>query len=414
MHVLFVHQAFPAQFGQLAVELARTRGWRCSVLVESMSHCPPPSPEMLERVEIHRWSSPRNDSTPLPWPHHFGAYLEQCQAVLQSLRSRPDLRPDLVVAHGGRGAPSAFIGEALDCPVIVYCEYYFAQAHADLTFRLDLPPGDPEVESLFPRCINAPTLLALTSAKTGYAPTHWQKQSFPERFQSRIEVAFDGVDTSLYRPRRVTRPYTIAGRTINGDTRLVSFAARGLESVRGYDLFLKLAARLVQERSDLLFVVAGADDVHYGWDSLRIPGRSFADWAREQSRIEETGLPIVHLGHVDPAVLADVLSLSDLHVYLSVPFVTSWSLFDAMACGAAVLAADITPVRELIEPGIHGIVTPLFDLEAQVAASLKILDDPAGHAALGTAARERITSSYSLDVCVPRLASFFERTAAGV
>ena len=92
-------------------------------------------------------------------------------------RAKPSLRPDLVVAHGGRGAPTLFLREVLDCPIIIYCEYYFANSHRDISYRIDLPPAEPA--PFFPRCINAPTLATLVDCDAGYSATHWQKQSFP-------------------------------------------------------------------------------------------------------------------------------------------------------------------------------------------------------------------------------------------
>ena len=116
----------------------------------------------------------------------------------------PHLRPDLVVAHGGRGAPTLFLREVLDCPIIIYCEYYFATSHRDISYRIDLPPAEPA--PFFPRCINAPTLATLVDCDAGYSATHWQKQSFPARFHSKIEVHFDGIDTALYHPGPAPRP----------------------------------------------------------------------------------------------------------------------------------------------------------------------------------------------------------------
>ncbi|GIW86712.1 MAG: glycosyl transferase [Isosphaeraceae bacterium] len=407
MHLLLIHQAFPAQFGELALWLARDRGWRCTVLVESMSTVPPPTEAMLRHVEIRPLAPRVLSDRPLPWPLQYADWLSQCRAVLETLRSQSDLQPDLVVAHGGRGAPTAFIREALIAPIAIYAEYYFAPSHADLSYRLDLPPGDPDVERLFPRCINATTLIALTDADAAYAPTHWQKASFPSRFAAKIDVAFDGIDARLYRPGRASRPYLLAGRTIGPETRLVTFTARGLESIRGYDLFLGLAARIARERSDTLFVVVGADEVHYGWDPVRIRDRSFASWARAR----HPDLPddrLVHLGHISPEQLADLLCLSDLHVYLSVPFATSWSLFDALASGAVVLAGDVPPVREVVEPGQHALLAPLFDPETLADAALSVLNDPKSFAPLAQSARQRILENYSLEICLPRLANLFE------
>ena len=89
-----------------------------------------------------------------------------------------------------------------------------------------------------------------------------------------------------------------------------------------------------------------------------------------------------------PERLADLLCLSDLHVYLTAPFVPSWSLFNALACGCVVLASDVDPVREIIEPGVTGLVAPLFDIDYQAQVALRVLDDPAAHASLRKAGRQ--------------------------
>src|SRR5262249_48551384 len=108
-----------------------------------------------------------------------------------------------------------------------------------------------------------------------------------------------------------------------------------------------------------------------------------------------------------------VLRRSDLHVYLSVPFVLSWSVLNALACGCVVLAGDVPPVREVIEPGRTGLVEPLFDLERLTETALAVLDRPAEFRRLGEAGRRLMEERYSLEVAVPALADFFERSARG-
>ena len=179
MNVLFIHDAFPAQFGRLGLELTRRHGWRCSFLVQSLSSCPTPTREMLETLELHQMplAAEHRSSDGIPWPQIYGQYLDQCRSVFDAVRSKPQLRPDLIVAHGGRGAPTLFLREVVDCPIIIYCEYYFANSHRDISYRIDLPPAEPA--PFFPRCINAPTLATLVDCDAGYSATHWQKQSFP-------------------------------------------------------------------------------------------------------------------------------------------------------------------------------------------------------------------------------------------
>ena len=408
MRVRFIHQAFPAQFGRLGLELKARHGWDVSYLVESLSTCPPPSASMLEGLRIERYQARSKFPEPVPWPRHYEAYLAQSEAVADILLADRGPKPDLIVAHGGRGAPIAFLREVVDCPIVSYCEYYFPASGSDLTWRLDLPVPD-DVARCFPRSINAPVLLGLTVADAGYSPTAWQRSSFPARFQPMIAERFDGVDTELYRPRQVAR--TLAGRSLPLNTKLVTYVARGLESIRGFDIFLEIAARIARERSDVVFAVAGGDRSHYGWDTAAIPGRSFRDWAAARSPIDPDR--IVYLGVVEPEVLSNVLALSDLHIYLTVPFVASWSLFNALSIGCVVLASDVAPVRELIEPGRTGLLEPFYDVDRLTKAALRVLDDPEAHREIGAAARRLIEDRYSLDVCVPELSRFFEAVASG-
>jgi glycosyltransferase involved in cell wall biosynthesis len=407
VNVLFIHDAFPAQFGQLALELTKRHNWRCSFLVQSLSSCPTPSREMLENLEVHKLSlaADHRSSEGIPWPQIYGHFLEQCQMVHDAVRSRPGLRPDLVVAHGGRGAPTLLLRELVDCPIIIYCEYYFANSHRDISYRIDLPPAEPAL--FFPRCINAPTLTTLVDCDAGYSATHWQKQSFPQRFHSKIEVHFDGIETELYHPGPA--PRRVGDRVIPADTRVVTFVSRGLESIRGFDLFMKVADRIAAARSDVVFVVVGGEEIHYGWDKLHTGSPSFKQWVLFQQSYDLSRF--VFTGRIMPEQLADILRISDLHIYLTAPFVLSWSLLDAMASGCVVLGADVPPVCEVIRPGENGLVEPLFDVERLTETALRVLADPAAFAPLGREARRTIEENFSVETCVPPLGAFFEGVA---
>ncbi len=407
MHVLFLHDAFPAQFGRLGLELKRRHGWKCSFLVQSLSSCPTPTTEMLQELDLHQLplTAEHRSKEGIPWPQIFGMYLEQCQSVFNALRGRPGLQPDLVVAHGGRGAPTLFLKDLLDCPIINYCEYYFATSHRDISYRIDLPPAEPA--PFFPRCINAPTLASLVDCDAGYSATHWQKQSFPARFHSKIEVYFDGIDTQLYRPGAALR--RIGEAALPPDTKVVTFVARGLESIRGFDLFMQVADRICRQRADVIFVVVGGEEIHYGWDKLHTGSPSFKQWVLSQGDHDLSRF--LFPGRILPEHLADILRLSDLHIYLSAPFVVSWSLFNAMATGVPVLASDVPPVREVIEGGVNGLLEPLFDIDRLTITALEVLADPAGFFPLGIAARRTIEEQYSIESCIPPIKGFFERVS---
>src|SRR5262249_40425648 len=132
MHVLFIHRAFPAQFGRLALELTARYGWKCTCMFQHLSRCPSPSRPMLDTLELCPLPRPPASGQETPWPQSYGTALDVGRAVFEAVRARPGLRPDLVVGHGGL-VPTLFLREVLPCPMIDYCEYYFAPRRRDLT-----------------------------------------------------------------------------------------------------------------------------------------------------------------------------------------------------------------------------------------------------------------------------------------
>jgi glycosyltransferase involved in cell wall biosynthesis len=163
---------------------------------------------------------------------------------------------------------------------------------------------------------------------------------------------------------------------------------------------------------DVIFVVVGEDNVHYGNDQRFLPkGMSFRDWVLQREAPDLDRFRF--LGRVSREELANVLSLSDLHIYLTVPFVLSWSMLNAMSCGCVVLASDVAPVRELIEHERTGLLADFFDVDELSSRALEVLHDPEGFAHLGLAARHRIEQEYSLDCIFPQLEDLYERVASG-
>jgi glycosyltransferase involved in cell wall biosynthesis len=252
-------------------------------------------------------------------------------------------------------------------------------------------------------------LLDLESCDAGYTPTQWQRSRFPTEYQSKIQVIFDGIDTNLWHPR--PRYPRRAGRfRVPEDVRLVTYAARGFESIRGFDIFMRFAKKLYDRRPDVRFLVIGEDKVHYGGDLKKTGGQSFKDWVLSQDDYDLSKFAFV--GRVAPDVLAQAFSITDLHVYLTVPFVLSWSLLNAMACGATILASDTPPVREVIRDQDNGLLVDFFDVEVMAEIADRVLRDPESYRPLGQRAIEDIRTRYSLDVCLPQLVDLFERTAS--
>ena len=180
--------------------------------------------------------------------------------------------------------------------------------------------------------------------------------------------------------------------------------------MRGFDVFMKAARRIYEAYSDVLFVVAGTDRACYLSDGKLTGGvplrrRLFETGDYDRSRFHFTGwLP--------EDKLVELLSVSDLHVYLTAPFITSWSMLDAMSCSCVVLASDQACTREYIQHGRNGLLCDFFDAEGMARAAVEVLRDPAAYRAMGEAARETVERHYSLDVCLPRIARMLGEVVA--
>jgi glycosyltransferase involved in cell wall biosynthesis len=202
----------------------------------------------------------------------------------------------------------------------------------------------------------------------------------------------------------------IGDREIPADTKIVTYVSRGFESMRGFDIFMKIAKRICDARDDVLFVCVGSDRVCYGGDLNRIEEKTYREHVLKQDDYDLSRF--LFTGRVDPFQLVDIFSLSDLHIYLTVPFVLSWSMMNALSCGCTVLASDTAPVQEMIRHGENGLLAGFFDVDSFTEQSLEVLEDPERFRHLGEAGASMIEADYSLDVCLPRMLDLYERASS--
>jgi glycosyltransferase involved in cell wall biosynthesis len=415
MHVLYVHQNYPAQFGHIARHLVKL-GWRCTFV----SRTPDGNDGGIEKVSYRLPGKPAKDAHSCA--RGFEGMVWQCDGVYRALKKRPDIKPDLVVGHSGFGT-TLFLPELYgDVPLINYFEYYFRprQPGFDWWFRRDLEELGwvvPERKSLRVRCRNTMTLLDLQQCHAAYAPTEFQRSVFPAEYQPKIRTIFDGVDRSVYHGfEEKLRPTPDRRRTLKinnveipPDTRVVTYVSRGFESMRGFDVFVRAAKIIARKFPNVMFVVVGTDRVEYGFDRAYLePRHSFRQWvmAREQDGLDLS--KFLFVGRLKPAVLSRLLAATDLHIYLTVPFILSWSMMDAMSCGAVVLGSATPPVMEMIRDGENGLLADFFDAEGLADKAVRALKDPAAHRPLGRAAEEKVKLMYSIEAVIPQMLKMYE------
>jgi glycosyltransferase involved in cell wall biosynthesis len=411
MHVLYVHPNFPAQFGHIAGRLIERHGWEVTFVTAAKGG----DVGGIRRV-VYKTAGGATEANHF-CSRTFENTIWNCDAVYQILKTRPDIKPDLIVGHSGFGS-TLFLRELYgDTPLINFFEFYYHTRgpDTDMGFRHDLGWPMPDAQLHRARARNAMILLDLQNCNAGYLPTRFQFSRFPAEYHPKLRIIFDGIDRTVYHghdeqlrpPPGERRARQIAGRTVDASTRIVTYVSRGFESMRGFDIFMKAANRVAEQYPEVLFFVVGDDRICYGGDDNHLGGlKSFKQWVLSR---DEYDLSKFHFtGLLPTGQLAKLLAMTDLHIYLTAPFVLSWSLMDALSCGAVVLGSNTSPVREMIRDGENGLLADFFDADELSRRAVEVLRDPAAFRPLGRAAEKMIAEQYSLDVVLPKMAEFYE------
>jgi glycosyltransferase involved in cell wall biosynthesis len=400
MRVLFVHKFFPGQYPHIARALAAERGNEI-VFIHAEGENDSPGIRTI-RVKPARMASPGT--------HHYLQGLETAALFGQAAyRAAADLarggfRPDVICAHAGFG-PGLYLKDVFpDAPLLGYFEWYYRARDADADY-LD-PLAVSEDEALRIRTRNAGILLELMACDRGICPTAFQRDQFPPELRAKLSVIHDGVDTDYFAP--ASGPAAL--RDIPPGAELVTYATRGLEPYRGFPQFMEALALLHARRPSLHAVIVGADETNYGRPSS--DGRGYRDVMLAQ--LPALDRMRVHFrGFLPRHEYRAVLQASQVHVYLTVPFVLSWSLLDAMATGCAIVGSDTTPVREVMRDGETGLLADMRAPRSIAGAIERMLDDRKLAARLAAAARRHAVEHYALDRLVPLQVEMIASLARG-
>jgi glycosyltransferase involved in cell wall biosynthesis len=400
MKFLFLHNGFPAQYLHSAAFLAREGHDVVAIAREGAKE--------LEGVRRIVYAPP---DPPTPGARHeqeFAAATRNSVAVANLCEGLKTNRftPDLVLGHGGWGETLLVKEVWPRTALLTYFEFFYRARGSDADFDPEFPLRADLLGSL--RLRNATNLLALEATDAGQTPTLWQQSQFPRRERGRIHVAHEGVDTELIRPNPQARVWLGGGVSLGPEDQVVTYCARNLEPYRGVHIFMRALPRILERSPRARVVVLGADGVSYG-----SPPKGFRTW-REAMLRELSGaldLTRVHfLGQLPFAQYLAILRVSSAHVYLTYPFVLSWSLIEALAAGCVVVASRTPPVEEVIEDGRDGWLVDFFDVAGLADRVIEALDRRPQLATMRAAARAGAIERYDLrSVCLPRHLEIWER-----
>ncbi|TLD44347.1 MAG: Phosphatidyl-myo-inositol mannosyltransferase [Accumulibacter sp.] len=411
MRILFVHQNFPGQYRHLAPALADSPANEVLAIGEEanirrMQGFHP-------RVRLLGYPQPQGAS---PQTHH---YLRSSEAAVRRGQSvarlalelrRQGFLPDVICAHPAWGE-ALFLKDVFPVArLLLYLEFFYRGSGSDVGF-------DPEFPSSFDdrcrvRARNTTQLISLEACEAGVSPTHWQREQYPDAYRQSIQVIHDGIPSDLACPGEVAGFVLPEGRgTLRSGDEVLTYVARNLEPYRGFHTFMRALPTVLAARPGLQVLIVGGDEVSYG-RPLPDGGTYREHYLREVGGGIDGGR--VHfLGRVPYPRFIDVLRLSTAHVYLTYPFVLSWSLLEAMSCGCALIASDTAPVREVLQDGHNGLLFDFFSPAALAATIIGVLSDPGSAQPLRAQARRDILDRFDLATrSLPRLVTLVSDLAA--
>jgi glycosyltransferase involved in cell wall biosynthesis len=400
MKILFVHQNFPAQYRWLATALGTDKRWQVMALGDASNL---KKRQRLPGVSVSAYPPPAPASSRT---HHYVRPLEGAvrrgQAVVRAcleLKKRGFV-PDIIYAHPGWGE-ALFLKDVFpEARLTLYCEFYYRAQGADVAFDPEFPATLDDTFRV--RIKNAVSLLSLETADSGISPTRWQRDAFPDIFRRRIAIVHEGVDTDILKPEPRAE-VVLEGKNVTltcGDE-VITYVARNLEPYRGFHIFMRALPDILRRRPRAHVLIVGADGVSYGEQLPK--GETY-----RKKLLNEVGKDLdmsrVHfLGQVPYATLIRIYQVSSVHVYLTYPFVLSWSVLEAMAAGCPVIASRTAPVEEVISDGRNGFLTDFFDQAALAAQVQEVLERGKEIAKVREWARRTIVENYDLRrVCLPR------------
>lgn len=397
MKILFVHNNFPAQYRHLAAALANEPGFELAAIGASHAH-------PMRSVKLIKYALPDADvSGTHPFARRFDSECRRAEQVLYSLSTlaTSGFAPDVILAHPGWGETLPLRTMFPKARQLVYCEFFYGAEGRDIGFDPEFPISGLDGH-IGLQLKNATTLLALADCDVGISPTNWQRSTFPRHYQSKIEVIHEGVDTSRVRPDAQARLTLPNGREVSRSDEIVTFVVRNLEPLRGYHVFMRALPEILRRRPNAQIVIIGRDGLSYG-----IPPPSGSTWKSIflQEVRDRLDMSRVHfLGGVPYHTFLAALQVSSAHVYLTYPFVLSWSALEAMSAGCLVIGSDTPPVREVISSGDNGLLVPFFAVDELVERVVEALQEPDRFYAIKEAARQFVIEHFDAkQVCLPRM-----------
>ena len=411
---LFLHRNFPAQFKNLIKELATNSDNEICFITNNKE-------DQIAGVRKIVYKLDEKISDDSSYQKYFNEAIihAQAAAACASQLKEEGFIPDVIYTHSW--GPSTFIKDIFpDVPLVCYFEWFYNAENSDFDFFKKDNSADAKLRL---NGKNAHILLDLAFCDAGITPTEWQKSQFPKEFQDKITVIHDGIDTEICKPDENAKIQLRHCETSSADSdkicppkqsctqlikngKILTYATRGMEAYRGFVEFMMAASVLMKKYPDLQVIVAGEDKIFYG---PQLPDTTYKKVLTEKLEFDKSRLHFT--GKLSYGDYVKLLQSSTAHVYSTCPFVLSWSILEAMACGCAVVASNTQPVQEVIKDGENGLLFDFFNVGELIEKIEFVFNNPEKMKEISYNARETVVKNYSLEKIMPNQLDFLKKTS---
>lgn len=320
---LILHHNFPGQF-KYHLKILLDSGFKCIFICDTCFYDPP------DGVTILKTSSFKGISGEMK----TGAVSARFASEFHKL-ALEDIQPTITLIHSGWGIGASLKFFFPNTRIIAYAEWWFTpsllQYYQELSnkYKSKLPDLIGQYSQ------NSTIALELSQADIIICPTKWQASQFPNVFQPKLHIIHDGIDTSFFRPNFKWQPKNAFH---------ITYTTRGLEPMRGYPEFAASIPSFIDTIPNAKVTIVGEDKVCYSIGN----NVSHKEESLKYLQPYIDNKQVVIRDRVPLVEYARVLKSSHLHVYLSEPYITSWSLLEAMSSGCCILSNDHPMIKEFL------------------------------------------------------------------
>lgn len=408
MIFFFIHQNFPGQYANIVRHLAEQPAHDVYFITQSCNGEIPGAHKIVYQPDLVSAGACHSYTAVFDRAVRAGAAVAD---VCRRLRGRGVI-PDIVVGHSGWGE-MLFVKDIFPgVPVLSCFEFFYHPDGVDVGFDPEFArPNEYDAARL--RLRNAVNHLSFSASTWGHSATAWQRSLFPPNMQERISALHEGVDTDRVRPDPdAWLRLAATGRVLTRRDEVITYVARNLEPYRGFHIFMRAVAEVLRRRPRARVLIVGGDGFSYG--NPPPYGGTYREMmlAELGSRLDRERVHF--LGRVPYEVYLNVLQVSSVHVYLTYPFVLSWSFVEALSAGCLILGSATAPVLELLRDRENGLLFDFFSTQSLCDRIDEVFEQPDRMQAIREAARDIAVRSLDLkSQLLPRWLGLFDDLIEG-